>query len=218
MQYMNRQYPLSETEKKKREEERAQKDRETALKNNRLGVTVFQVSWIMAFIAIVIAYWQLGFTEGWRPSLELAPNPILPTIATLTLLVSAWFARSAWKIVEQTDPQAENNSKPAFQQPWLIATVLGALFFGIMMQQFFAIPSGDAPELRFGMIYRLMIGYHAFHAIVTVFMMIQVYRFGADHRYHSENVWAVEGATKLWYFVIVAWLLFFAVLYAPFLL
>lgn len=217
MQYMNRQYPLTQEEKQKREAEREAHARAQRLSNNRLGVTVFQVSWIMAFVALIIVYWQLGYTEGWHPAPELAPNPILPIVATVSILASGFFARQAWKIAEHTEPKAKNEQKPAFQQSWMIAIGLGLVFFAIMMQQFFAIPFGDAPELRFGMIYRTMIGYHAVHAIVTLFMMWQVYRFGADHRYHRENYWAIEGSTKLWYFVIVAWLLFFVVLYTPFL-
>ncbi len=218
MQYMNRQYPLTQAEKDKREEEQAERERQQRLSNNRLGVTIFQVSWIMAFIALIVVYWQLGFTEGWRPTAELAPNPILPLVATIAILASGFYARKGWKIAEHTEPKAINNHKPDFQPTWMIAIILGLVFFGIMMQQFFALPFGDDTELRFGMIYRLMIGYHALHAIVTIFMMWQVYRYGADHRYNSNNYWALEGTTKLWYFVIVAWLMFYAVLYLPFLL
>ena len=217
MQYLNRQYPLTEEEKLKVEEEREARERAQRLSNNRLGVTVFQVSWIMAFIALVVTYWQLGFSPGWRPTADLAPNPILPLVATVVIIVSGFFARQGWKIAENTEAKAKNDLKPAFQSPWMISIVLGLLFTVIMMQKFFVMPLGDAPELRFGMIYRLMIGYHAVHAIVTLIMMWQVYRLGADHRYNSENYWAIEGSTKLWYFVIVAWLLFYAVLYTPFL-
>lgn len=218
MQYMNRQYPLTQAEKDKREEEQAERERQQRLSNNRLGVTVFQVSWIMAFVALIVVYWQLGFTQGWRPTAELAPHPILPLVATIAILASGFYARKGWKVAEHTEPRAKTDQKPAFQSTWMIAIILGLVFFGIMMQQVFALPFGDAPELRFGMIYRLMIGYHALHAIVTLFMMWQVYRYGADHRYHRDNYWALEGTTKLWYFVIVAWLMFYAVLYLPFLL
>ncbi|GAB5493535.1 MAG: hypothetical protein Phog2KO_37500 [Phototrophicaceae bacterium] len=218
MQYLNRQYPLTQAEKEQHEREREEREIQQRLSNNRLGVTVFQVSWIMAFVALIVVYWQLGFTEGWRPRADLAPNAILPLIATVAILASGFFARKGWKIAQHTEPKAKNGLKPAFQPTWLIAIVLGLVFFGIMMQQLFALPFGDEPEFRFGMIYRLMIGYHALHAFVTIIMMWQVYRFGADHRYNSDNYWALEGSTKLWYFVIVAWLMFYAVLYLPFLL
>ncbi|MEL6405834.1 MAG: cytochrome c oxidase subunit 3 [Chloroflexota bacterium] len=215
---MNRQYPLSADEKQKREEERAEAERAQKLSNNRMGVLVFQVSWIMAFVALLVSYWQLGFSPGWRPSADLAPNPILPTLGTLVILASGWFARRGVQIVSETDPMPQADDTPPFRQTWLFAIVTGIAFTLVMVQQYFVIPFGDAPEVRFGMIYRLMIGYHAIHAIVTLVMMWQVYRLSADHRYNSENVWAVEGSAKLWYFVIVAWLMFYVVLYLPFLL
>lgn len=217
MQYMNRQYPLTAEKKQELEEAREAKEKEQNLSNNRLGVTVFQISWMMVFIALVVVYWQLGFTDGWRPTAELAPDPILPLVATVAILLSGFFARRGWKIAEDTAPDAQITGKPAFQQSWLIAIVLGLLFFGIMMQQFFALQVDGTTEHRFGMIFRMMIGYHALHAIAILFMMFQVYRYGADHRYNSKNYWAVEGSTKLWYFVIVAWILFYVALYLPFL-
>src|SRR5690606_27577030 len=106
-----------------REAEQAAREREQRLSNNRLGVTVFQVSWIMAFVALVVVYWQLGFNEGWRPAPELAPHPIMPVIATVALLISGFFARQAWKIAEHTEPKIKTDQKPAFQRPWMIAIV-----------------------------------------------------------------------------------------------
>lgn len=217
MQYINRQYPLTEEEKQALEEVRQAKEEKQSLSNNRLGVTVFQISWMMIFVALVVVYWQLGFNEGWRPTVDLAPEPILPLVATVIILVSGFFARRGWKIAEATEPETTNDSKPAFRSPWMISIVLGFIFFGIMMQQFFALPLDGTVEHRFGMIFRMLIGYHAVHAIAILFMMVQVYRYGADHRYNSENYWALEGSTKLWYFVIVAWLLFYVTLYLPFL-
>jgi hypothetical protein len=41
--------------------------------------------------------------------------------------------------------------------------------------------------------------------------MISVYRRAAA--YDSVRHWAVEATTKLWYFVVIAWILFYIVLY-----
>src|SRR5262245_7329250 len=195
MQYMNRQISLSQEEKEKREAERLQREAELKLRNNRLGVTVFQFSWIMAFVALIFSYWLLGFSEGWRPSPEQAPNPVLPTIATIALLLSGFVARRALQVVMQTEPKAKTGQSPSFSNLWLLALALGIGFVIVMLQQFFAVPY-DPMTARFGLVYRTMIGYHAFHAIVTLIMFFQVWRFGADHRYNRENFWAVEGTTK----------------------
>ena len=217
MQYVNRKKPLSKAEIAVLELEREQYEAQRRLRNNRLGITIFQISWIMVFICLVIVYWQMGYQPGWRPSAEQAPHALLPTLATIALTGSAWFAHRALKTVEATDPQYRVAQQPPFFRDWLLAIGLGAFFFVVMMTQFLAVPSGTELGEQFGLIYRVMIGYHAVHAIVILLMMVQVWRFGKDWRYHRENSWSVEAAAKLWYFVVVAWLLFYAVLYLPFL-
>jgi heme/copper-type cytochrome/quinol oxidase subunit 3 len=211
VQYLNRQIPLSEEEQAQREQERQQREAEVRMKNNRLGITVFQISWIMIFICLVIVYWQLGFQPGWTPKPEQAPGVLLPTVATLALLVSGWLARRALQTVQRSPA----GSRPAFSRDWLIALLLGSAFFVIMLTQYFAVPASDNGE-QFGYVYRLMIGYHALHAIAIGYMMLRVWQ--NQRLYHSENYWSVEAAAKLWYFVVGAWLMFFAVLYLPFLL
>jgi heme/copper-type cytochrome/quinol oxidase subunit 3 len=209
MQYVQREYPLTEEEQAALAIERQQHEKELRLRNNRLGISVFQISWTMAFIVLIVSYWQLGFDPQWRPSPEQAPNPILPTIATLALLVSAWLTHRALKIAKNT----QIGEAPRFRATWLSALGLGVLFWGIMFQQYFVISA-----LSFGMIYRLMIGFHALHALVIGFMLFQVWRLGKDGRYTLENHWALEGTMRLWDFVLAMWLLFYVILYLPFLM
>ena len=60
------------------------------LKNNRLGMTIFQISWIMVFLAMIIVNWQLRFSYSEWPPTGVAPfDPLLPTAATLALLLSS---------------------------------------------------------------------------------------------------------------------------------
>lgn len=212
MQYMDRQH-LSAEEKAKRKREREAYEAEMHMRNNRLGITIFQWSWIMVFVCLIVVYWQMGFSPGWRPSPEQAPSPILPTIATLGLIASAFFARRALHLAQQTD--APTNSQ--FLQNWLVALALGTAFLLIMALQYFTTPV-DNDGQQFGYVYRLLIGYHALHAVVIGVMMVQIWRLGRDGRYHGDNTWPIEATTRLWDFVVVAWLLFYAVLYAPFIL
>lgn len=217
MQYVNQDRPpLSQEEKEKRAEAKRKRAEEIKMRNNRLGVTLFQGSWIMIFVCLIVIYWQIGFSPGWRPTPEQAPSALLPTLATLSLIASGWFARSGWKQAAAADP-ADKKAQKGFLQTWQIAIGLGAAFFIIMMSQYFAAPPAEDGQ-RFGMIYRLLIGYHALHAVVIGIMMVQIYRFGQAGRYHAENSWPVEATKRLWDFVVVAWLMFYAVLYLPFLL
>lgn len=216
MQYVNRKNQVPNSDKTQRDLERENHEEELRLKNNRLGIAIFQGSWLLVFVCLVVVYWQMGYQPGWRPTPEQAPSAILPTVATIALLLSGWFTRRALKTVETTDPKRKVSQTPPFFRDWLIALGLGVFFFVVMLTQFFAMPTGSADGEQFGYIYRVMIGYHAVHALVIGFMMLQVWRFGQDWRYHQDNSWSVEAAAKLWYFVVIAWILFYIVLYVPF--
>lgn len=217
MQYVNQdRAPLSQEEKEKRDKAKRKRAEVIKMRNNRLGVTLFQGSWIMIFVCLIVVYWQMGFSPGWRPTPDQAPDPFLPTLATLGLIASGWFARRAWKQVDGAAPQ-DKKARRAFLRAWQLAIGLGLAFFLVMMSQYFAAPPAEDGQ-RFGLIYRLLIGYHALHAVVIGLMMVQVYRLGKAGRYHAENNWPVEATKRLWDFVVVAWLMFYAVLYLPFLL
>jgi heme/copper-type cytochrome/quinol oxidase subunit 3 len=92
----------------------------------------------------------------------------------------------------------------------MIAIVLGILFLGIMAQQFVAVTFDGS---QFSSVFHLMVAYHAFHAIVVGMMMMIVRRNGLRGDYRDGHTWSVEGTAKLWYFVFVAWILFYIVLY-----
>lgn len=212
MQYMDQNRSLTRSEKQEKAKQRDERDARIAEKNKRLGLLIFQISWIMIFVCLIVAYWQLGFSPNWRPTPEQAPSPWLPTLATGLLIASAWTGHRAWHNVEDTSPQ--NAASSQWLTYWQATLGLGAGFLVIMATQYIAVPASE--EQLFGYIYRLMIGYHALHAVVIGAMMGYVWRWGRRGRYHAENVWAVEGTTKLWDFVVVAWLLFYVVLYVPF--
>jgi hypothetical protein len=72
------------------------REQEIALKNRRTGLNIFQISWIMVFICLVIVNWQLRFTSTTWPPPGVQPlEKALPTIATFSLLASAFLARRA---------------------------------------------------------------------------------------------------------------------------
>lgn len=192
------------------EQRRLRAEREAAirLKNNKLGITIFQGSWIMVFVALIVVYWQIGFTEGWRPTAEQRPGFLIPTVATLLLLASTYFARSALQILKQRDKSAPIQP---FHSRWLAAIGTGFVFLLIMVEQ--AITIANPAGTNYASIYRVMIGYHAIHALIIGLFMVQVYRFSQYGRYHSGNTWNVEATARLWYFVTVAWLMFYVVLY-----
>lgn len=179
---------------------------ELALKNKRLGLNIFQISWIMVFMALIFVNWQLRYSyTQWPPEGVEPLNPLLPTLATLGLLLSGFLARGGLAAVRRDDAAA-------FLRRWQMALGLGLAFIAVMAYEFLAV-SDAALATQYGPVFRVMTGFHAIHALAIGLLMLQVYRYGRAGSYHAGNFWAVEGAAKLWYFVIVAWILFYVVLY-----
>jgi heme/copper-type cytochrome/quinol oxidase subunit 3 len=173
------------------------------LRNKRAGLVVFQISWILVFVCLVIVNWQLRSTQvSWPPPGVEAPAATLPTIATLGLLVSIWFARQAVRALK-------SDRSAAFGRDWLIALGLGAAFVLVMIYEFASLPTTGI----YSDVFRLMTGFHGVHALVIGAFMGMIYRGVRAGNYGPGHFWPVEGAARLWYFVVIAWLLFFAVLY-----
>lgn len=196
---------IEQHEKQKLREKR---EADMRLKNNRLGMNIFQVSWIMAFVAIIVVNWQLRFSYTEWPPAGVEPfSPILPTIATLALLASSWLVYNGLKVL-----RAEHID--TFLNNWRYAIGLGCAFMVIIVYEFFTV-SDAAMATQYGETFRLMTGFHFIHALVTVGIMANIYRKGRQGAYTGDehDSWAVEGTAKLWYFVTVAWILFYIVLY-----
>ena len=75
--------------------------------------------------------------------------------------------------------------------------------------------SEAALATQYGVTLRLMTGFHFVHALAIVGVMLYVFRNARSGAYSGDprDSWAVEGTAKLWYFVTVAWILFYVVLY-----
>ena len=178
------------------------------LKNNRLGMKLFQISWMMAFLAIVMVNWQLRFSYAqWPPAGVAAFNPILPSLATAALIASVWLVRQSLKTLR-------GGAVAAFLNRWRLAIGLGLAFMAIIIYEF-ATVSDAALATQYGQTFRLMTGFHFVHALVIAALMMKVYRNAGRGIYSGDerDSWAVEGAAKLWYFVTAAWILFYVVLY-----
>ena len=181
---------------------------EMRLKNNRLGMTIFQVSWIMVFLALIIVNWQLRFSYSeWPPAGVATFDTLLPSAATLALLLSLVMVRHGLKALR-------GNHVAGFLMHWRGAIALGIAFMAIIFYEFVSVPDA-AMATQYGLTMRLMTGFHLVHALAILAIMVHVYRSGAAGNYSGDehNSWAVEGTAKLWAFVTLAWLMFYVVLY-----
>ncbi len=183
-------------------EQKLTRQEQQELRNRRTGLAVFQISWIMAFIClIVVNFWIRGYSETWPPA-GVAVEKLIPTLMTVALLASSFFIRRGMQALK-----ADN--VPGFAANWRYGLILGGVFAVVMAIEFVTAPGSG----QFLSIYRLMIGFHHIHALVIGYYMIRVYQSGQRGAYSATNFWPVEGGTSLWDFVTVAWVLFYVVLY-----
>lgn len=179
------------------------RDEQLRLKNNRTGLAIFQFSWILVFVCLIVVNIQLRWSfPSWPPpGVERLPV-VLPAIATLLLVASSVFAQRGGNALHRNDVAR-------FRSGWRATLALGLAFVGIMAYEFVTVPdSGQYSDL-----FRVMTGFHVVHALAIGFYLWRTYRHALTVGYTIHDIFAVEAGVKLWHFVTVAWLLFFAVLY-----
>ncbi len=183
-------------------EENLTREEYQALQNKRAGMFIFQVSWIMAFLCMVMVNWQMRFSSEWLPPGAEKISPVVGSIATVALFISIVLARRSLIAIKADDGRA-------FLTQWMGALGLGGLFIALMLYEWFAVPTGT----QYAQVFRLMTGFHVFHAVAIGLYMANVYLNGQKGLYGSSGFWAVEAGVKLWYFVFAAWILFYIVIY-----
>lgn len=173
------------------------------LRNKRSGLTIFQMSWILVFVCLIVVNWQLRSGQvSWPPPGVEAPSPVLPTVATVGLLASVWFARRAAQAVKADD-------LAAFFNRWRVVLALALAFVLVIAYEWISLPySGIYSD-----VFRMMTAFHAVHALAIGAFMGMIYRGAQAGNYGAANFWPVEGAVSLWNFVVFAWILFYVVLY-----
>jgi heme/copper-type cytochrome/quinol oxidase subunit 3 len=198
------------------------RQQEMALKNRRTGINIFQVSWIMVFICLIVVNWQIRTgAPSWPPPGAERLEPLLPTLATAGLLISVFFTRRAINSLS-------GDQRERFFKNWRVTLGLGTAFIVIMLFEWLTIPTGvesaqGAMMLITGQtlgwisqyvtVFRVMTAFHGFHALVIGLYMLWVMGRAEAGAYSSADYWDAEAGAKLWYFVVVAWIMFYVVLY-----
>lgn len=172
-------------------------------RNRRTGLAIFQLSWILVFVCLVVVNWQLRSNHAsWPPPGVSAPSALLPGLVTLGLLLSAWLARRATRALAA-------RQRDDFQRQWYAALGLGVLFMLVMGAELLRMSDADV----YGDVFRMMTAFHLLHALaIGLFMSMIAWGVRAG-RVSASNLWPAQGAASLWVFVVVAWLLFYPVLY-----
>lgn len=173
------------------------------LKNKRTGLAIFQISWIMVFVCLMVVHWWIrSQSPSWPPEGVSRLGVFVPTVMTLALIASSFTARRASRAVKTNDIET-------FLWNWRVTLALGILFVLVMAFEWITMPvSGQYSNL-----FRVLVGFHGVHALVIGAFVARVYHHGQAGAYSAANFWPVEAAAGLWYFVTIAWILFYVVLY-----
>lgn len=173
------------------------------LANNRLGLWLFVFSDSFLFGGLLITRFSLlGFT---RPDL----NQSLGFLITGILLLSSFYMNRAETLIAHGDQKG-------FLRNTAITLMLGSIFLiGVVGVEWPAataeglVPSAGAE----GAVFYLLTGFHAFHVLTGLLLLLIVWNNGRKGLYNAERHWAVEACAIYWHFVDVAWIFFYPSLY-----
>ncbi len=215
MQHQKIQYDLFYDETADEERQRLLR-----LKNKRNAVSIFQASWILAFVCFAVVNLQLrAASPEWPPLGVEKLDALLPTLATVGLLFSVPLVRRGVRSISA-------DGVTRFLVQWRAALLLGAAFVAVMVFEWLTVT--PVPEARitlanrqtivtaltqYNAIFRVMTAFHVLHALVIGGYMINVWRAARRGEITSADYWPAEAGAKLWYFVVIAWMLFYVVLY-----
>jgi heme/copper-type cytochrome/quinol oxidase subunit 3 len=173
------------------------------LRNNRTGLFLFQLSWILVFVCLIMVNLQIRSNfASWPPAGVERLGALLPTLGTVGLVISSVLAHRALGAFRASE------IRPFLSQLRAVM-VLGIVFVMLMAYEWLVVPVTG----QYSTMFRVMTGFHAAHALVIGLYLWRVYRFTQAGVYGVQNTWAVEAGVKLWDFVTIAWALFFVVLY-----
>src|SRR6266496_5915661 len=106
-------------------EQKLSRQEQQQLRNRRTGLAVFQISWIMAFICLIIVnFWIRGNSDTWPP-VGVQIEKIIPTLTTIALIASSYFIRRGTRALKADDVGAFSNN-------WRYGLILGGVFAVVM--------------------------------------------------------------------------------------
>ena len=168
----------------------------------RMGLWLFIVSDSVVFIGLLIARFNLLGDS--RPPLDQT----LGLIVTTVLLVSSFFMNRAEIAMGVGDVKG-------FMRSTMVTIILGIGFLiGVVgLEWRLALTEFSPSDGVVGGLFYTMTGFHAFHVLTGVLLLLIVWNNARKGLYTQERHFSVEAAAVYWHFIDVVWIFFYPALY-----
>jgi cytochrome c oxidase subunit 3 len=159
------------------------------------------------FLIFVVAYvFYIGKSLSGPAPRDVLTLPIFTTVCLLSSSLTVHFAVSTLRA-----------SKHGMCSAWLAATVLlGSIFLGGTALEWYHLIYRDGLTIRtnlFGTTFYSLVGLHATHVIVGLFMLGLALIFSLRGSVTSKHAARVEVLSLYWHFVDAVWVVVFLVVY-----
>lgn len=173
----------------------------------RVGMASLIAAETAVFTIFVVAYlYYLGRDQSGPTPREVLELPIFNTVCLLSSSVTIWMAERS----------IEHRKMGGFTMWWGITFLLGAIFlFGTGME-WKKLITHDHLTIRtnlFGTTFYSLVGLHASHVIVGLFLLLLVWVFAVTKHLRPEHSERVQVLALYWHFVDAVWVVVFTVVY-----
>lgn len=172
-----------------------------------VGMFSFIVAESAIFTIFVIAYlYYIGRSVSGPTPRQVLEIPIFTSICLLSSSFTIWLAERALK----------RGAMRLFCAWWAFTIALGVIFLGGTAREWHKLIYRDGLTIRtnlFGTTFYSLVGLHATHVIVGLFMLSTVLIFALTGELKTEHRHRIEVLSLYWHFVDVVWIVVFTVVY-----
>jgi cytochrome c oxidase subunit 3 len=171
-----------------------------------VGMACLIVAEAAIFIIFIVAYLYYLGKSLTGPTPQILELPIFTSICLLSSSATVHFAVSAL-----------HHSKRSMCSLWLAATVLlGGIFLAGTAHEWYQLIYHDHLTIQtnlFGTTFYSLVGLHATHVIVGLFMLLLALYFSLSGKMTSKDTGRLEVLSLYWHFVDAVWVVVFTVVY-----
>ena len=171
-----------------------------------VGMACLIVAEAAIFIIFIVAYLYYAGKSLTGPTPQILELPIFTSICLFSSSATVHFAVSAL-----------HHGKRSMCSLWLATTVLlGGIFLAGTAHEWYQLIYHDSLTIRtnlFGTTFYSLVGLHATHVVVGLFMLLLALFFSLTRSMTSKHTGRLEVLSLYWHFVDAVWVVVFTVVY-----